>query len=238
MNHEYNARLKDSRSHSQTRGLEAFGRKVTATASHLMGPLDTINNSHYHAAMAEVHKQLKRPTIQRSMFSLARTTPRDLVRSNLSTSEIGHRALTYLPDSLLADIPDTDASYSLFQGFQATHPDLANDEQLKETARGRARRRAHPRSRKLLEDASPPGGRNKLEWLKKEQDSLMHELELLAIRKNMATSEIRDIDNKIANLQGMRNLVLDKLTGLEQEEVMIEHDSEFFRAVGGLHRLH
>jgi division protein 1 len=188
-----------------------------------MGPLEPITNPHYHAAMAEVHKQLQRPTIQRSMFSMARTTPRDLIRTGLSTSEIGHRALTYLPDSLLADIPDTDNSYSLFQGFQATHPDLADDEKSQETARGRARRRTQ-RGRQLLEDASPIGGRNKLEWLKKEQASMMHELELLGIRKNLATSEIRDIDNKIANLHDIRNLVLNKLSGLEQEEAMIEHD--------------
>jgi len=73
--------LNDSRSNPQTRGLEAFGRKVSATASHLIAPLDPMANSHYYAAVAEVQKQLQRPTIQRSMFSLTRTTPRDLVRS-------------------------------------------------------------------------------------------------------------------------------------------------------------
>jgi len=79
----------------------------------------------------------------------------------------------------------------------------------------------------LTEEASPVGARNKLDWLKKEQASMMHELELLAIRKNMATSEIRDLDKKIANLNDMRTMVLDKLAGLEQEEAMIEHDGGF-----------
>jgi division protein 1 len=250
--------LNDRSPSLQTRGLEAFGRKVTATASHLMGPLDPIANPHYHAAMAEMQKQLQRPTIQRGIFSLSRTTPRDLLRSSLATSaatDMGHRALTYLPDALLADIPDPDgSSYSLFQGFQATHPDLADDERSRETVRGRARRRGkQQRGRKLLagadskddDDASPVGGRNKLEWLKKERASMMHELELLGIRKNLATGEIRDIDAKIANLHDMRNLVLDKLAGLEQEEAMIDHDCEWgvekkssVGRVGSVHAAH
>ena len=47
----------------------------------------------------------------------------------------------------------------------------------------------------------------------------------MGIRKNMASSEIREIDNKISNLNYMRKIVLDRLAGLEQEEAMLEHDS-------------
>lgn len=55
---------------------------------------------------------------------------------------------------------------------------------------------------------------------------MMHELEMLGIRKNMASSEIREIDNKIANLAGMRKIILERLAGLEQEEALLEHDSK------------
>lgn len=55
---------------------------------------------------------------------------------------------------------------------------------------------------------------------------MMHELEMLSIRKNMASSEIREIDNKIANLAGMRKIILERLAGLEQEEALMEHDSK------------
>lgn len=202
----------------QTRGLEAFGRKVTTTAGHLMGPLDPTSSTHYQNAMSDLQKQLRRPNLQRSVFSFAKTTPTDLVRSKLSTSEIQYRALTYLPDELLANIPDNDNAYSLFQGFQATLPESSPD--------GKKHKRRISRGRKLLEDDrsdsdSPPS----IAKLRKEQNSLNHRLEMMGIRKNMASSEIREIDNKISNLNYMRKIVLDRLAGLEQEEAMLEHDS-------------
>ncbi|KAF3806595.1 Mitochondrial division protein 1 [Colletotrichum gloeosporioides] len=210
----------DDQSVLSTRGIEAFGRKVTTTASHLIGPLSEQSGNghgHYHGALAEVHKQLRRPNVQRSMFSMAKTTPTDLVRSKLSKTEIQHRALTYLPDELLANIPEGDNSFSLFQGFKASFPEL--------TEEGRKHRRRVSRGRKLLDEtAHTPGTPQELQNLKKDKASMMHELEMLGVRKNMASSEIRDIDNKIANLHGMRRIILDRLANLEQEETMLEHD--------------
>lgn len=63
--------------------------------------------------------------------------------------------------------------------------------------------------------------------LKKERNGLNHQLEMMGIRKNMASSEIHEIDNKIANLNSMRRIVLDRLAGLEQEEALLEHDSMY-----------
>ncbi len=54
---------------------------------------------------------------------------------------------------------------------------------------------------------------------------MMHELEMLGVRKNMASSEIREIDIKIANLAGMRKILIDRLAALEQEEAVLEHES-------------
>ncbi|KAK7426915.1 Mitochondrial fission protein [Neonectria magnoliae] len=207
----------DDQSIVSTRGLEAFSRKVTTTASHLIGPNADAAAHHYQSAMAEVHKQMKRPTVQRSMFSMARTTPTDLVRSKLSSHEIRHRALTYLPDDLLANIPEHDNAYSLFQGFQASFPEL--------TEEGKKFRRRVSRGRKMLEDTeATPGSTKRLAQLKKERAAMMHEFGLLGTRKSMASYEIREIDNKIANLHGMRMIILDRLAGLEQDEALLEHD--------------
>lgn len=63
--------------------------------------------------------------------------------------------------------------------------------------------------------------------LRKEQGTLNHQLEMLGVRKNMASSEIREIDNKIANLNSMRKIVLERLAELEQEEALLEHDSVY-----------
>ncbi len=185
-----------------------------------MGPLDPTSSTHYQTAMADLQKQLRRPNLQRSVFSFAKTTPTDLVRSKLSTSEIQYRALAFLPDELLANIPEDENAYSLFQGFQATLPDSSPE--------GKKHRRRISRGRKLLEDdksesETPPT----LGRLKKERSALNHQLEMMGIRKNMASSEIHEIDNKIANLNSMRRIVLDRLAGLEQEEALLEHDSPY-----------
>ncbi|KAI1498679.1 WD40-repeat-containing domain protein [Biscogniauxia marginata] len=200
-----------------SRGIEAFTRKVTTTASHLAGHAADPSANHYHNAMAEVHKHLRRPGIQRSVFSMTRTTPTDLVRSRFSTSEIQSRALAYVPDDMLQNIPEDGNSYSLFQGFQASFPEFAEE--------SKKHKRKISRGRKMLEETpSGPDDPHHLHKLKKERSSFMHELEMLTIRKNMASSEIREIDIKIANLSGMRRIIIERLAGLEQEEALLEHD--------------
>lgn len=170
--------------------------------------------------MSEVSRQLLKPDVQRSMFAAARTTPTDMVRSRLSTREIQSRALSYVPDELLHNIPDGDNSYSLFQGFQASFPDFTDE--------GKKHRRRVSRGRKLLDEgaATPDGTPESVQRLKKDKASMMHQLEMLGIRKNMASSEIREIDAKIENLAGMRRIILERLANLEKDEALLEHDSE------------
>ena len=52
-----------------------------------------------------------------------------------------------------------------------------------------------------------------------------HRLEMMGIRKNMCSAEIHEIDNKIANLNNMRQIVLDRLAGLEMDETELENQS-------------
>lgn len=188
-----------------------------------MGPRasDPGANPHYHSAMSEVSRQLRKPALQRSMLSMARTTPTDLVRSRLSTKEIQSRALAYVPDELLQNIPESDNAYSLFQGFQASFPDFTDE--------SKKHRRRVSRGRKMLDEgpATPPDGSPEaVQKLKKEKAAMMHQLEMLGIRKNMASSEIREIDAKMENLAGMRRIILERLANLEKDEALLEHDSE------------
>lgn len=168
--------------------------------------------------MSELQKELRRPGIQRRVFSYAQASPTELVRSKLSTSEIQHRALTYLPDELLANIPENGNAYSLFQGFKATLPDWESEHR-------KTHRRHNSRGQRLLEDQEidlegPPP----LAKLKQEKNMLNHRLEMMNVRKNMCSSEIREIDGKISNLNSMRKIVLDRLGDLEQDELQIEHE--------------
>lgn len=196
----------------QTRQIEAFGRKVTATAGHLIGGEGV--SQHYQNALGELHRELRRPGLQRSVFSFAQTTPREIVRSKLSVPEIQHRALAYVPEELLKDIPANSSVYSLFQGFQATVPNEQKISYLRESGRGKLLKEGE-------DDEDTPQA---LTQLRNEKQSLSHRLDMLSIRKNLCSTEIREIDNKIANLNTMRRIVLDRLADLEQEELESEHD--------------
>ncbi|KAF9893221.1 Mitochondrial fission protein [Aspergillus nanangensis] len=200
-----------------TRHIEAFGRKVTTTANHLMGPAaESTSGTHYHNALVDIQRELRRPNAQRKVFSLTQTTPTDLVRSKLSTAEIQSRAISSLPDDLLANIPDSSSSYSLFEGFQASQ----DDHEYRKVHRRRA-----SKSKKALKDGETRGALPSApSELKKERDVLNHRLELMGVRKNMCSSEIHEIDTKIANLHNMRRIVLDRLAGLEMEEADLEHE--------------
>ena len=185
-----------------------------------MGPLDPSSSTHYQHAMSELQKELRRPGIQRRVFSYARASPTELVRSKLSTSEIQHRALTYLPDEILHNIPETDHVFSLFQGFQATLPEVAESEHRKR------HKRRNSKGQKLLgeKDDEDLEGPPALVNLKKERLALSRKLEMMGVRKNMCSSEIREIDNKISNLNTMRKIVLERLGDLEQDELQVEQD--------------
>lgn len=183
-----------------------------------MGPSsDPSTPNHYQNAMTDIHRTLRRPTVQRKIFSLAQTTPTDLVRSKLSTAEIQSRAVSSVPDELLNNIPEDTSSYSLFQGFQATLPE---DDR-------RSHRRRSSKGQKLLNDAERGGALpSTAGGLKAEREILNRRLEMMGIRKNMCSAEIHEIDNKIANLHNMRKIVLDRLAGLENDEADIERDCE------------
>jgi division protein 1 len=149
--------------------------------------------------------------IQRSVFSFAKANPRELIRSNFNTSEIEHRALTFLPDELLRNIPQSRSPFSLLEGFKAS---LEEEESFADKV-GKSRRR----KQKFLEDEKGPPA---LTGLKRERDRMDHKLEMMGVRKTMCASEIKEIDDKIANLNTMRKVMLERLADLEQEE----HDLE------------
>lgn len=169
--------------------------------------------------MTELQRELRRPGIQQRVFSYAQTSPTELVRSKLSKSEIQHRALTYIPDELLRTIPENDNTYSLFQGFTATLPE-------NEIEHRKTHRRRNSRGQKLLGEVEQDDADQhpSLAKLKQERRAVNHRLEMMGVRKNMCSSEIREIDNKISNLNSMRKIVLDRLSGLEEDELRVEHE--------------
>ncbi|KAF2129461.1 WD40 repeat-like protein [Dothidotthia symphoricarpi CBS 119687] len=200
-----------------TRQLQAFGRKVTATAGSLIGTEGV--TQHYQNALGELSRELRRPGLQRSVFSFAQTTPREIVRSRISIPEIQQRALSFIPDELLHNIPEEKNSFSLFQGFQASLPE--------EPSTHKKHGKHNSRGQKLIgkgdeeDDSNMPPSMKKL---KTQKHSMDHRLEMMGVRKHMCVAEIHEIDNKIANLNTLRKMVLDRLAGLEIEEAELEQD--------------
>jgi len=158
--------------------------------------------------------------LQRSVFSFAQTTPRDLVRSRISVPEIQQRALSYLPDELLSNIPEDNNAYSLFQGFQATLPNENNGIGAKHGRHNASGQRLIGSGVEEEDPNLPPPMKN----LKNQKHSLDHRLEMMSVRKHMCAAEIHEIDNKIANLNAMRKIVLDRLAGIETEEMELEQE--------------
>ena len=156
--------------------------------------------------------------MQRSVFSFSQQGPTELVRSKLSTTEIAHRAITYIPDEQLANIPEDHNVYSLFQGFQASLPEGESEHR-------KGHRRRGSKQQKLLsigdlEEDGPPT----IQSLKKKRNTVSHRLEMMTIRKNMCSTEIHGIDDKISNLNNIRRIVLDRLAGIENDEAEVEHE--------------
>lgn len=184
-----------------------------------MAPLaEPLSSRHYQQAMSGLQKELRRPGIQQRVFTYAQASPTELVRSRLSTSEIQHRALTYLPAELLNNIPENENVYSLFQGFQAS---ISGGE----SRHRKEHRRYGSQGQKLLGQGTfgTEEAPSVIE-MRNDRDSLNHKLEMMGARKHMCSSEIREIDNKIANLNSMRRIVLDRLADLEQDELQVEQD--------------
>lgn len=163
---------------------------------------------------------MQRPAIQRSVFNLAKANPRELIRSHFNSSEIEHRAITYIPDDLLRNVKENTSPFSLFEGFQASLPD--DDTPIVEKRRKHGKHGS--KSQKLLDAPEEEKGPPQLAKLKKLKQRSDHKLEMMGIRKTMCSSEIKEIDTKISNLNTMRKVVLDRLAGLEQEEHDLEHE--------------
>lgn len=109
------------------------------------------------------------------MLSVA--SPAELLRTTLSPSDISFRALTYLPDELLYDIPETgDSVLSLFQGFKASLPDVGHSTALRRGSK------SHSHHRKSTSKANSEA-MSEAQRLRRERDSMLRDLEVIAVRK-------------------------------------------------------
>lgn len=108
---------------------------------------------------------------------LSAASPAELLRTTLSPSDISFRAITYLPDELLYDIPETgDSALSLFQGFKASLPEASSSTALRKGSKSHS----HHRKSASKTHSEPL---NETQRLQRERDSLLRDLEVITIRK-------------------------------------------------------
>lgn len=190
---------------SVVEGIQEISQRVTSTAAAWINPSSSI--------VKDITPHLKRPSFQKRLLSS--TSPSELLRSNLSPSEISYRQITYLPDELLRAIPEDDDSnsISLFQGFEASLPD-APKRLIKSKKHPNGASSSRSKHNKMPESVR----------IERERDHIAHNLEILHIRKSLASTEITEIDSKLATLGAMRTRLIEKLEQLEIQEVEATDD--------------
>jgi len=186
--------------------LSQFTRKITSTATAL------VSNYPDQHVQNEVTPLFQRPKMKRNVFSFTAQSPKEVVRANLSPTEIQHRALSFLPDKLLKDLPESTSAYSLFQGFEATLPGLHI---------GKGNKRKHA-LRAIGHLNSLQSDTCSSDQLYKDKERLEHRHEMLGIRKSLASSEILEIDQKLSRLMEMRRVLLERIENFEKEEAELE----------------
>ncbi|ODV97242.1 hypothetical protein PACTADRAFT_39164 [Pachysolen tannophilus NRRL Y-2460] len=140
-----------------------------------------------------------------------------------------------LSDEALMDIPSNSHSttsngtgdmFSLFQGFSATLPEI--NDRIERIREGKL---IESNPDQIDESAILPRGitTHKIKisqnsrQLSQFKDSINYKLDLLEIRKGLAANEINEIDEKIRNLQLMRESIFEKVRKFEQDELFLEN---------------
>lgn len=223
---------------------------VSATASALIhqkeGKDPLLSNSSYKRAMRDaLHSSnsmaLQRRSANADLAGSKFATSSEYFKNRFTSSKAAYKVLTHISDDLLQDIPNEHpqrSSFTLFQGFNAAMPAVDEEVELsKNLEQGSDYLQKLTLSKgdeveeynfklprgltkdKITESYSTPR-------LENYRDQISNNLDLLDIRKNLAASEIIEIDNKIAKLQGLRQLVFKRVAKLEQNELFLESHLE------------
>ena len=201
---------------------------MTSTANQLINPrVDSALSVQYQNALGELNKEFRRVDLHRSVWSIVRAAPHDLLLSKIlpfgnkkDWKNADSMALTrLLPADLLRNMPESRSAFSLFQGFEAT---IA--EHVYQLRKQKARHNG--RKQKLLGTGIGNGDGNgtSLSEKRQEKQELSHRLEMMGIRKSVCGNELREIDVKISKLHAKRNNSLDRLAALEQDELELERE--------------
>lgn len=229
-----------------------FSKAVSATASALMHPSEGSSTSDALLSNSSYKKVMRDALSTKNSLALARrrndanvdlygsryATSTEYFKNAFSSSKTAYKILTHIPDELLDEIPEEKPqAFSLFQGFNATLPEIdeeitvsstlgeGNDFLKKLTNREDGKEDKEDDFNFRLprgitkEKITGSYSTNRLQSYKHQLNS---NLETLEIRKNLAASEIIELDNKIAQLNALRKIVFKRVAKIEQNELFLE----------------
>lgn len=226
-----------------------FSQAVATTAHALINTPDgsdaLLSNSSYKKALRDALHPGNSTALQKrnSNMDLGQSrfaSSSEYFKNKFTSSKAAYKVLTHISDDLLQDVPEEKpSSFSLFQGFNAALPAIDEEIELNKNLKDGG---------DFLKSLTSSAGDDKDEELtfklpngltkEKINDSystsrltqykstISDNLDLLEIRKNLAASEIIEIDNKVAKLQELRKVVFKRVAKLEQNEMFLESHLE------------
>ena len=230
-----------------------FSKAVSATASALINPAEgsttsdaLLSNSSYKRVMRDALSSKNSLALARrrnndkvDLYGSRYATSTEYFKNAFSSSKTAYKILTHIPDELLEEIPEEKPqAFSLFQGFNATLPEVDEEITVSKTLGGDEgdflKKLTNRDDGKEDEEDDfnfrlPHGitkekitGSYSTHKLHNYKQQLNNNLETLEIRKNLAASEILELDNKIAQLNQLRKVVFKRVAKIEQNELFLE----------------
>lgn len=230
-----------------------FSKAVSATASALINPAEGSTTSDALLSNSSYKRVMRNALSSKNSLALARRRNNDKVdlygsryatsteyfKNAFSSSKTAYKILTHIPDELLEEIPEEKPqAFSLFQGFNATLPEVDEEITVSKTLGGDEgdflKKLTNRDDGKEDEEDDfnfrlPQGitkekitGSYSTHKLHNYKQQLNNNLETLEIRKNLAASEILELDNKIAQLNQLRKVVFKRVAKIEQNELFLE----------------
>lgn len=230
-----------------------FSKAVSATASALINPAEGSTTSDALLSNSSYKRVMRNALSSKNSLALARRRNNDKVdlygsryatsteyfKNAFSSSKTAYKILTHIPDELLEEIPEEKPqTFSLFQGFNATLPEVDEEITVSKTLgadEGDFLKKLTNRDDGKEDEEDdfnfrlPQGitkekitGSYSTHKLHNYKQQLNNNLETLEIRKNLAASEILELDNKIAQLNQLRKVVFKRVAKIEQNELFLE----------------
>ncbi|KAK9369143.1 hypothetical protein V1509DRAFT_621271 [Lipomyces kononenkoae] len=197
--------------------LARLSKTVVATSAALTGSSygDITSTYHYRSIINDMAPSLRRPDIQRRIFSF---NPGGARVSRGGGSIVGKAAPNLLlSKEMLSDLPESKHIYSLLQGFKATLPEPSVEESQisNKLIRSSRSKPMEPVQETKLE-------LNGIKRLETDKADVIRKLQRLDIRKSTVIEGIRELDSRIEQLNAIKKRNLDRLSKFEDQEIELE----------------